>query len=50
MSGHDNGAPFEQPASFAFTQENMAKAKAYIARYPAGRQASAVLWLLYLAQ
>ena len=50
MSGHDSGAPFEQPASFAFTPENMTKAKAYIARYPAGRQASAVLWLLYLAQ
>ena len=50
MSGHDNGAPFEQPASFAFTSENMEKAKATIAKYPAGRQASAVLSLLYLAQ
>jgi NADH-quinone oxidoreductase E subunit len=50
MSGHGNGAPVEQPASFAFTPENLAKAKAYIAKYPSGRQASAVLWLLYLAQ
>ena len=50
MSGHDSGAPFEQPASFAFTPENMAKAKAAIAKYPPGRQASAVLALLYLAQ
>ena len=50
MSGHDNGAPVAQPASFAFTPENMAKAKATIAKYPAGRQASAVLSLLYLAQ
>jgi len=50
VSDHDNGAPFEQPASFAFTPENMTKAKAYIAKYPPGRQASAVLWLLYLAQ
>ncbi len=50
MSDHGNGAPFEQPASFAFTPENLAKANAYIAKYPAGRQASAVLSLLYLAQ
>jgi len=35
---------------FAFSAENLEKAKAYIARYPEGRQASAVLWLLYLAQ
>ncbi|WP_119165743.1 NADH-quinone oxidoreductase subunit NuoE family protein [Algihabitans albus] len=35
---------------FAFTAENEAQADAYIARYPEGRQASAVLWLLYLAQ
>jgi NADH-quinone oxidoreductase subunit E len=39
-----------QAGDFAFTEENKAKADAYIARYPAGRQASAVLWLLYLAQ
>jgi len=39
-----------QPEDFEFTPENVEKAKAYIARYPEGRQASAVLWLLYLAQ
>jgi len=47
-SVHDT--PVEQPASFAFTAENLAKAKAHIAKYPAGRQASAVLPLLDLAQ
>ena len=50
MSTAVHDTPVDQPASFAFTPENMTKAKAYIARYPAGRQASAVLWLLYLAQ
>jgi NADH-quinone oxidoreductase subunit E len=35
---------------FAFTPENEAEARAAIARYPAGRQASAVLALLTLAQ
>jgi len=39
-----------QPESFAFTAENRARADRYIARYPAGRQASAVLALLDLAQ
>jgi NADH-quinone oxidoreductase E subunit len=50
MSEAPHGEPFEQPASFAFTAENRAKADAYIAKYPKGRQASAVLSLLYLAQ
>ena len=36
--------------AFAFTPEHEAEAKAAIARYPAGRQASAVLALLTLAQ
>jgi len=40
----------EQPSSFAFTAENEEKAKAIIAKYPPGRQASAVLPLLDLAQ
>ena len=40
----------DQPEVFAFTPENLAKAKAYIAKYPAGKQASAVLPLLDLAQ
>ena len=35
---------------FAFTAENADKAKAIVARYPEGRQASAVLALLDLAQ
>jgi NADH-quinone oxidoreductase subunit E/NADH dehydrogenase (ubiquinone) flavoprotein 2 len=39
-----------QPASFAFTPDNLDKAKAHIAKYPAGRQRSAVLPLLDLAQ
>ena len=39
-----------QPANFAFTPENRAEADRFIAKYPAGRQASAVLPLLYIAQ
>jgi NADH-quinone oxidoreductase subunit E len=42
--------PFEQPESFEFTPENMRAAEAHIAKYPPGRQASAVLPLLDLAQ
>jgi NADH-quinone oxidoreductase E subunit len=41
---------FEQPASFDFTPDNLERARAHIAKYPAGRQASAVLPLLDLAQ
>jgi NADH-quinone oxidoreductase subunit E len=40
----------EQPTSFAFTPENEAWAKREIAKYPPGRQASAVLALLWRAQ
>jgi len=40
----------EQPESFAFTSENLAWAKKLIDRYPAGRQASAVIPLLWRAQ
>jgi NADH-quinone oxidoreductase E subunit len=50
MSEHAPGQAVEQPASFAFTPENLAQAKAHIAKYPPGRQASAVLPLLDLAQ
>src|ERR1700722_13597673 len=50
MSLHIEGPPFEQPASFEFTAENLEKAKYHIAKYPPGRQASAVLPLLDLAQ
>jgi NADH-quinone oxidoreductase subunit E len=39
-----------QPAAFAFTAENLAWAHATIAKYPAGRQASAVIPLLMRAQ
>ncbi len=41
---------FEQPETFAFSAENLEKAKAVIAKYPEGRQASAVMPLLDLAQ
>jgi NADH-quinone oxidoreductase E subunit len=36
--------------NFAFTPDNLARAKAIIAKYPAGRQASAVIPLLDIAQ
>ena len=36
--------------SFAWTKDNAAKAKVIVARYPAGRQRSAVMPLLDLAQ
>jgi NADH-quinone oxidoreductase E subunit len=50
MSAPPDPTQFEQPASFDFTDENLERAKAHIAKYPAGRQASAVLPLLDLAQ
>lgn len=40
----------DQPADFAFTEENLAWARATIAKYPSGKQASAVLPLLWRAQ
>ena len=40
----------KQPDQFAFTVANRAKADAIVAKYPKGRQASAVLALLDLAQ
>src|SRR3979409_1774068 len=40
----------DQPASFAFTADNLAWAKDQIAKYPEGRQASAVIPLLWRAQ
>ncbi len=42
--------PAVQPATFEFTPENLARAERDIAKYPPGRQASAVLALLDLAQ
>ncbi len=43
-----NAAP--QPATFAFNEGNLAAVKKIIAKYPVGRQQSAVLPLLDLAQ
>jgi NADH-quinone oxidoreductase subunit E len=40
----------DQPSSFAFTPANAAWAEAQIAKYPEGRQASAVIPLLWRAQ
>jgi NADH-quinone oxidoreductase subunit E len=45
-----NGAAIEQPASFAFDAESEAEIARIVARYPAGRQASAVIPALYIAQ
>ncbi len=39
-----------QPASFAFTPANLAWANGQISKYPAGRQASAIIPLLWRAQ
>jgi NADH-quinone oxidoreductase E subunit len=50
MSALSEGLPFEQPETFEFTPENLERAKAHIAKYPPGRQASAVLPLLWIAQ
>jgi len=40
----------EQPASFAFTPANLAWAKGQMTKYPDGRQASAIIPLLWRAQ
>lgn len=40
----------EQPEAFAFSDENLAHARKMIARYPEGKQASAVIPVLMLAQ
>ena len=42
--------PEQQPKSFAFTAENRAWAEKEIAKYPPGRQASAIISLLWRAQ
>lgn len=42
--------PALQPESFALTPENRGRAEAIVARYPKGRQQSAVMALLDLAQ
>ena len=50
MSVQVQNAEFEQPTGFDFTPDNLDRAHAHIAKYPPGRQASAVLPLLDLAQ
>jgi NADH-quinone oxidoreductase E subunit len=50
MNAPANTLAFTQPKSFEFTPENLARAKEYMAKYPPGRQASAVLPLLWIAQ
>jgi NADH-quinone oxidoreductase subunit E len=42
--------PDVQPPNFEFTLENMARAEKEIAKYPPGRQASAVISLLWIGQ
>jgi NADH-quinone oxidoreductase subunit E len=44
------GPSVQQPDTFEFTPENVERARAHIAKYPPGREASAVLPLLDLAQ
>jgi NADH-quinone oxidoreductase E subunit len=45
-----NGSAFEQPASFAFDADSEAELAKIVARYPAGKQASAVIPALYIVQ
>lgn len=50
MSATVSTKPFEQPKSFTFSDENMKKIAQIIAKYPKGRQQSAIMPLLDLAQ
>jgi NADH-quinone oxidoreductase subunit E len=50
VNTHGVDTPVEQPEHFEFTPENLEKARVHIAKYPPGRQQSAVLPLLDLAQ
>ncbi|MEO5373082.1 MAG: NADH-quinone oxidoreductase subunit NuoE [Alphaproteobacteria bacterium] len=50
MNEHSPSQGGPQPATFAFTPEYLKKAQAVIAKYPPGRQRSAVMPLLDLAQ
>jgi NADH-quinone oxidoreductase subunit E len=50
MANRRLAPPDQQPKDFAFTAENLTWAKARIAKYPAGRQASAIIPLLWRAQ
>lgn len=50
MSGKVHSHALAGPAAFQFTAANFDEAQAIVARYPAGRQQSAVMPLLALAQ
>ena len=50
MANRRLAPPEQQPDSFAFTKENLDWANVLIARYPEGRQQSAVIPLLWRAQ
>ena len=50
MSVRRLAPPELQPKEFSFTAENLAWAKQQIAKYPEGRQASAIIPLLWRAQ
>ena len=50
MANRRLAPPDKQPKDFAFTAENAAWAKKVIARYPEGRQQSAIIPLLWRAQ
>ena len=50
MSGIPGASDELQPKTFAFTPENREEAARIVAKYPPGRQASAVMGLLHLAQ
>jgi NADH-quinone oxidoreductase subunit E len=50
MSVRRLAEPHLQPKAFAFTAENLAWARQQIAKYPEGRQASAIIPLLWRAQ
>ena len=45
-----NGSASHQPSSFAFDDASEAEIARIVSRYPAGRQASAVIPVLYVAQ
>ncbi len=50
MSAQDSSNAVPQPASFEFSAENLERAKMIIAKYPPGKQQSAVMPLLDIAQ
>ena len=50
MANRRLAPPDQQPKEFAFTAENAVWAKQQIAKYPAGRQQSAIIPLLWRAQ